>query len=203
MTACPACGTHVAAGAACPGCGAPAAGASPPGRPDDGPAPPPGAGPAWAVTPDAVPPSPYPAWAVDEGTDRVVPDTRRPITTTGHRSAPPPPGRRSPGLPARSLLLAGLAAAVVAVGLVAITRRDGGTGDGPVSPDAIGACFRYRTDGPDRRVDRVVPCAEAHDGRVLAFAPGRAGCPAETDAVLAAGGDGSGTGDVLCVSEGP
>jgi hypothetical protein len=135
---------------------------------------------------------------------------RPPITSTARLTGPgpPPPApgdiRAGPGRPGRSWLAAVVVASVVVAGAAfALGRRDAGTGAGPVSPDAVGSCFRYTAGAADRHVDRLVPCDEAHDGRVLAFAPGRASCPAGTDAVLALAGDPAAAGDVLCISERP
>jgi hypothetical protein len=180
-----------------------APGGEAPGAPGDPTAPP---YPNWAVSADRGPPPPPdgPRWATTGGPGA----DRSPIATTAWRAddptaAPAPVGdRRALGVPTRSVVLAGLAAAAVVVAVLALARRDDGTREGPVSPGAVGSCLRYGASGQDRRVDRLVPCDEPHDGRVLAFAGSRAGCPAETDAVLATERD-RGGGDVLCVSEGP
>jgi hypothetical protein len=134
----------------------------------------------------------YPGWAVG----------------TAERPAPAAPQFASgPGRPGRSAgrwLLGGLVVLVV-VGALAVMagRRSDGSREGPVSPDAVGRCLRYgpTTDGGARRVEALVACDDAHDGRVLAFAPNRSRCPAGTDAVLTTPSDQAGTGAVLCIDE--
>jgi hypothetical protein len=138
------------------------------------------AGPAWAVPAPPAPPAPPAAPPADE---RSFPGW-----------AVPPSSPASSPRPTRLLLLLGAALLLVAAGVLAVRSRRVATDDGPVGPEVIGACVAYATDGQPRHVDRLVPCAEPHDGRVLAFAGAAAECPAGTDAVLATARDAAGAG---------
>ena len=80
-----------------------------------------------------------------------------------------------------------------------ILRKPAAPPGNQVAADIAGSCFTYNAD--HSKLDHAVPCEQAHDGEVLAFATDLTRCPEGTDAVLTTDTDAVGKNGVLCVRE--
>jgi hypothetical protein len=185
----------------------------------------PAAYPSWAKAAADSAPSPTPPSAPP--TAQWLPPADPPAAPTGDWAMPATWNPAAPGVPAGgaspfpyagpnlsgpgltkpasftltpTTLAFGLGALLVVVLLGAlILRPSSSSAPNQVAADIAGSCFTYNAD--HSKLDHAVPCEQAHDGEVLAFATDLTRCPDGTDAVLTTETDGVGKNGVLCIRE--